>query len=102
MVKTNCWEMKECGRNPGGAKVAEFGLCPAATDTSCNGLNDGKNAGRICWAVAGTFCGGEKQGTFAQKRLNCMTCDFFLQVKDEEGGQRFRLMKPGQVYTPAE
>jgi hypothetical protein len=32
--------------------------------------------GRPCWAVAGTFCDGEVQGTFAKKLINCMDCDF--------------------------
>jgi len=27
--KLNCWEFKKCGRQPGGPKVAELGVCPA-------------------------------------------------------------------------
>ena len=79
-----------------GIKVKELGVCPAPQDTSSNGLNGGKNAGRICWAVAGTFCGGKKQGTFAEKQLSCMSCDFFRLVKKEAGPGTFRLMKPRQ------
>jgi hypothetical protein len=30
------------------------------------------NAGRICWAIAGTFCGDKVQGDFAQKSVSCM------------------------------
>ena len=41
-------------------------------------------SGRACWAVAGTFCKGEVQGTFAQKYKNCETCDFYRKVKEEE------------------
>ncbi len=96
--RQNCWEFKKCGRELEGAKVAELGICPAATDTSADGLNGGKNAGRICWAVAGTLCGGEVQGTFAQKRMSCLNCDLFKLVKEEEGLERFVLMKPGQVF----
>ncbi len=98
MKKQNCWEFKKCGREPGGEKVGELGVCPAATDVSCNGLNSGDNGGRICWAVTGTFCGGEVQGSFAQKQLSCMACDFFKKVKEEEGLANFMLLKPGQVY----
>lgn len=98
--KENCWEFKKCGREPGGEKVKEMGICPGATDTSADGLNDGKNAGRICWAVAGTFCGGVVQGTFAQKQVSCMSCDFYKKVKEEEGAERFRILKPGQEYKP--
>lgn len=75
--KKQCWEFKGCGRQPGGHNVKELGVCPAANDTSSDGLNDGKNGGRICWAVAGTFCGGEAQGAFAQKESSCMNCVFF-------------------------
>jgi len=46
------------------AKVAELGVCPAVVDTSSNGLNGGKNGGRMCWAITGTFCGGQVQGSF--------------------------------------
>ena len=98
MPRQNCWEIKHCGREPGGVKVAELGTCPAATDTSTHGLNGGKNGGRICWAVTGTFCGGVVQGTFAQKQLSCMSCDFFKQVKEEEGTGQLLLLKPGQMY----
>lgn len=95
MAKVNCWEVKKCGRHPGGIKVAELGICPAATDASSSGLNNGVNGGRICWAVTGTFCGGKVQGTFAAKRLSCMSCEFYQAVNKEEG-QNFKIMKPGQ------
>ena len=96
----NCWEFKQCGREPNGAKAGEMGVCPASTDDSCSGLNDGDSAGRICWAVAGTFCGGEVQGEFAQKQISCMTCEFFRKVEAEEGTKDFLMLKPGQIYEP--
>jgi CRP-like cAMP-binding protein/tRNA A-37 threonylcarbamoyl transferase component Bud32 len=83
--KLNCWEYNKCEREPDGKKVAELGLCPSAVDTSFDGINSGKNAGRICWAVAGTCQGGEVHGTFAEKRESCITCDFFKMVQKEEG-----------------
>jgi hypothetical protein len=83
--KKNCWEFKNCGRQPGGAKVSELGVCPAATDTSNDGKNNGKNAGRCCWRIAGTFCDGKIQGSWASKIINCANCDFFKQVQQEEG-----------------
>ena len=93
----NCWECKKCGRNPGGEKVGEFGVCPAAIELSSNGANRGKNAGRICWAVTGTFCGGKVQGTFAQKKMSCMTCEFYKAVSQEEKAiGKFVMLKPGQ------
>jgi hypothetical protein len=83
--KTHCWEFKHCERQPGGSKVRELGVCPAATETAYDGINDGKNAGRYCWKVAGTLCVGKIQGTFAAKMANCTNCDFFKLVKQEEG-----------------
>ncbi len=97
MPKLNCWEVKKCGRETGGSRSAENGVCPAASDIGYDGLNGGKNAGRICWAVAGTFCwGGKIQGDYAQKSVSCMTCECFKQVKAEEGPVDFALLAPGQ------
>lgn len=82
--KVNCWEFKKCGRQPGGIKVGELGVCPAAADPKAHGKNGGTNGGRICWAMAGTLCGGKVQGTFAQKVSNCIACEFFKLVSKEE------------------
>ena len=100
-VKENCWEAKKCGREPGGEKVSEFGPCPAATDTSADGLNGGKNGGRVCWAISGTFCSGNVQGRFAQERNSCLTCDFFQRVCGEEDDNHFVLLPPSQTYKAA-
>ncbi len=61
-----CWEFKKCGREEGGAKAAELGVCPAYPDH-----------GRDCAYLTGTLCGGEVQGSFATKQANCLKCDFF-------------------------
>ena len=82
---SNCWEFLKCGRQPGGAKVGEFGVCPAATEKSGDGINNGKNSGRICWLVGGTLCGGMIQGSSAAKLDNCTQCEFFKLVQNEEG-----------------
>lgn len=93
MVSRNCWEIKHCGRQKGGEHSQLKGVCPAAEDQHFDGINNGKNGGRICWAVAGTFCGGEVQGTFAQKLSSCVMCDFFRQVKLQEQ-ERFLMHPP--------
>lgn len=80
----NCWEFMGCGREPGGEKAAELGVCPAADDQSYDGINGGKCAGRICWAVAGTCCGGRVQGSFAEKRASCLSCDFYRLVHSQK------------------
>lgn len=80
----NCWERKKCGREPGGSKSGTLGICPAATEQRLNGVHGGRNAGRACWVVAGTLCGGEVQGTFAKKFSNCEKCDFYSDVQREQ------------------
>jgi len=85
MAKQNCWEIKRCGREPNGAKVADLGVCPAATHQKASGIHGGKNGGRVCWVLAGTLCGGTVQGCFASKLANCAACEFYRQVKKEEG-----------------
>lgn len=62
----NCWEYKKCGRERGGSKAAELGVCPAYP-----------NGGRECAKVAGTLCGGKVQGSFATKLGSCMQCEFY-------------------------
>jgi len=59
--KINCWEYMQCGRD----KDATI-KCPAYP-----------HFGRVCWAVAGTFCEGKIQGTFAQKCEDCTKCAFY-------------------------
>lgn len=84
MSKMNCWEIKSCGREPGGSKADELGVCIAATETRLDGVHEGKNGGRACWAVTGTLCGGIVQGTFASKYANCELCPVYESVKEEE------------------
>lgn len=91
----NCWEIMQCGREPGGTRVDELGICPSATERAFDGVNQGYNAGRFCWAVTGTLCGGDVQGTFAEKALDCMQCMFYAQVVREEG--RYLILNPSQL-----
>ncbi len=81
----NCWEFKKCGRQPGGARVSEMGPCPAATFSVANGFLGGRNGGRACTYVTGTFCSGTIQGTYREKSKNCDECDFYMKVRQEEG-----------------
>ena len=85
--KKNCWESMKCGRETGGVRAEELGICPASTEKKYDGVNSGDASGRFCWVVAGTLCGGEVQGMFAKKIENCMKCSFLLEVIDEEGDE---------------
>jgi hypothetical protein len=84
MIKLNCWEYKKCGREPDGDKVKELGVCPASTESRTNGLNCGKNGGRVCWAINETLCENEKQGVYFLKLAKCLKCKFHKLVINEE------------------
>lgn len=79
----NCWEHEKCGREPNGSNAHNLGICPATIETKLNGVHGGTNAGRSCWVVAGTFCGGAVQGVFAQKYMTCKDCGFYQKVQQE-------------------
>ena len=87
MKKLNCWEFKRCGREPGGLKTNQLGICPATTEQRLDGVNSGKHGGRSCWALAGTLSGGKVQGVFASNVQNCLSCDFYATVQIEEGNE---------------
>ena len=55
-----CWKVKKCGRED----------CPA--------YNSSKPT--RCWQIAGTFCKGQIQGTFAKKLTSCKKCDVYQQA----------------------
>jgi len=67
MGKIMCWDHMKCNRDKDSS-------CPAVVEM----------AGRSCWLVAGTMCGGEVQGGAAQKLGNCRDCDFYKKIKARE------------------
>lgn len=85
MVRKNCWEVIQCGRQQNGEQANELGVCPAAATSTCDGVNEGIKGGRFCWTVSGTFCSGKEEDTFTKKFMNCLNCSFLKQVNEEEG-----------------
>ena len=69
-AQVKCWEYMKCGRDKDCSMK-----CPAYP-----------NFGRICWAVAGTFCEGRIQGTFAQKYEDCKKCEFYQKMRKKAAG----------------
>ncbi|MGE5893191.1 MAG: two-CW domain-containing protein [bacterium] len=96
--KMNCWQFKKCGREQGGTNVAELGVCPAAVDTTADGLNGGRNGGRICWAISGSFSDRTAEGVLGGGTRMCLLCDFYKMVKASEGYVDFKVLKPEQIY----
>jgi len=95
--KQNCWEYMECGRGPNGFEVDMYGVCSTASSVEADGLNGGKNGGRICWAITGTFVSGDVTGKYACDKFSCANCDFFKLVSDEQGVNNFELVTPLQM-----
>lgn len=87
----NCWEAMCCGREPGGTNAEALGVCPAATDASGEGVNHSEKSGRICWCVAGTFCRDGPECANAKGLPTCLLCEFFSEVREEEGDE-FRML----------
>jgi hypothetical protein len=79
----NCWEIKNCDREKGGVKVSELGECIASKE----GL------GHSCWAIAGTLCEGEVQGTAAGKERSCMICDVYKLYNRMTGSEGERIVQ---------
>ena len=84
----NCWEYRKCGREPGGENVAVHGVCPAAIREACDGVNGGRNAGRCCWSVAGTLCGGTVTCLYGRDLPGCLACDFYALVQSDRKRNR--------------
>lgn len=94
----NCWEFKQCGREVGGACAERLGVCPAAEAAFADGLNSGKNGGRMCWALVGIYSGKKPMAKSAVREFHCITCDFFELVQREEGLDNFDILTPIQKH----
>ncbi|MCI5211826.1 MAG: hypothetical protein D3910_24300 [Candidatus Electrothrix sp. ATG2] len=79
----NCWESMDCGREPNGKNVQLEGICPVSVEFRLNGIHNGKNGGRCCWAFSPKA--GKCDDTILsclEKAHKCSTCDFYKSVKD--------------------
>ncbi|MCW5202694.1 hypothetical protein VU12_07115 [Desulfobulbus sp. US4] len=79
--KLNCWEFKECGREPNGKNVSEHGVCPVAVESRLDGVHGGRNGGRCCWLVKYYLL---KNNIFDECSCGfpkCLKCDFYCMVK---------------------
>ncbi len=84
-MKTNCWDYMKCGRELGGKRVEECGVCPAVTYTAFNGINGGYNGGRYCWEIAGSFPVSDLRCTCSAHIDDCTQCKFYKLVRSESG-----------------
>lgn len=63
----NCWEVKQCGRIPGGDKVTELGLCPAWPDH-----------GHDCFLITGACAAS---GSPELGRARCQACEHYQSIQ---------------------
>ena len=84
---TNCWEYLSCGREPGGSNADEMGVCPATTFEPADGFLGGKNGGRACVYIVGTFCSQVLKGTQRNKSKPCAICGFYTLLRREHGDE---------------
>ena len=77
----NCWEYKQCGREKGGVNEKKIGQCPVYPDY-----------GKHCARIAGTFCGGRAQGTFALELESCLKCDFYQSKYYDHSYNKFQVI----------
>lgn len=82
----NCWEVMKCGRENGGQMALEIGECLASSCVQANGLHQGMNAGRVCWAIAGSYCDNKATCMFAIRMNGCDNCSFYKMVRVEQSG----------------
>ena len=92
----NCWEKKKCGLEPGGWRVREYGICPVAISTKANSIHGGVNGGRACWAIEGTITFCQVQCKLDENIESCKECDFYSEVKSQEG---YNFMKSAEILT---
>lgn len=102
MMKKNCWEVMDCGLQPGGDTTHSQGICPASIPGECNGINYGVFGGRFCWAIVGTLCSREAVESSDKLLIkiftDCIHCDFFKKVQDEESNNFVIL--PKDMHDP--
>jgi hypothetical protein len=68
-LDSRCWQLQNCAEN----------TCPAY-----------KNECGRCWLIAGTMCGGEVQGKFADKFKSCTECAVYRHAIGADPVKRLR------------
>lgn len=78
----NCWEFMKCGREPGGKKASDLGVCPASTFELTDGYLNGKFGGKACAYIFGDFCSESiKKSSGGKGKKACAACDFYNELK---------------------
>ena len=81
-ILSNCWEIKDCGREPNGKNVSLYGICPVSVEVNLDGIHNGKNGGRCCWVVTQDINNDNVIISCYEKALVCRSCNFYNSVKE--------------------
>ena len=60
-------------------------MCPAAEFSAADGYLGGRNGGRACAYITGTFCEDVLQGSYRDKSKDCWDCEFYRFLRREHG-----------------
>jgi hypothetical protein len=71
-----CWHYNNCGHG-------KDSLCPAVD----------QNAGKSCWLVVKTLCGGEVHGKHTERIKSCEGCSFYIYA-------HVLLSRPSSAHQP--
>ena len=77
-IDGRCWVKKQC------------------SETNCPAFRN--ECGR-CWLIAGTMCGGEVQGKFADKYVFCTSCEIYLDTVGDDRVRRWRELVIALVHS---
>lgn len=85
-----CWEFMKCGRQAGGSRIEELGVCPAWPDH-----------GQACSLVAGRLCRDMVREIYDRDLDTCQDCDFYrnTQVTQHSGILVQRLLELCPIGT---
>ncbi len=75
-----CWEIKRCGREVGGARVDEYGVCPVSRMMSDHNGDVEEADVVLCWRETNTLCGVVYGGAGAVKMMHCSDCEYYKQA----------------------
>ncbi|MBF0097558.1 MAG: hypothetical protein HQM04_08770 [Magnetococcales bacterium] len=80
-MSKNCWEVKQCGREPGGYMARQQGTCPVPLYTLADGFLGGHNGGRACAFIVRQLNASERLSACSQNSQTCDQCSFFNQLQ---------------------
>lgn len=77
----NCWDMKDCGRGPGGRLVGELGECPVVKAV---GSKEENGPDQKCWKVRIKDEKGRLVPNWSRPEKECLNCEVMDITREKE------------------